>query len=345
MIGRLPLAAAAIVAGLGLAAQAFETPAVGVVVDARMIVRGAGGEGMLPVAVSQDWSHPLPQVSRALVLVHGAHRTAEEYYRIALQRTPDDRTLVVAPQFLLTKDITAHSLPDTILRWGRDHCATGGDAIGPVSVSSYDAIDALFATLADRSRFPNLRTIVRAGFSGGGWLTQRYAVFGRGADAAAKAGIAVRYVVGSPASYFYFSDDRPQRDGGLGPFADATACPAFNRWPYGPHGELPRYVEATARAGTSAPERRYAGLDLVYLLGTADNDPHHWELDTSCSGEAEGPDRYDRGVNFFRYMQARDGALLRQRLWTAPGAAHDPGAVLGSPCGKAALFDMPGCAD
>ena len=184
-----------------------------------------------------------------------------------------------------------------------------------------------------------------AGFSGGGWLTQRYAVFGRGADAAAKAGIAVRYVVGSPASYFYFSDDRPRRDGGFGPFADATACPAFNRWPYGPHGELPRYVEATARAGTSALERRYAGLDLVYLLGTADNDPHHWELDTSCSGEAEGPDRYDRGVNFFRYMQARDGALLRQRLWTALGAAHDPVAVLGSHCGKAALFDMPGCAD
>jgi hypothetical protein len=46
-------------------------------------------------------------------------------------------------------------------------------------------------------------------------------------------------------------------------------------------------------------ERRYVGRDVVYLLGTADNNPNHWELDKSCAGEAEGADRYTRGVIFF----------------------------------------------
>ena len=55
-------------------------------------------------------------------------------------------------------------------------------------------------TLADRSRQPNLRTVVLAGFSGGGQLVQRYAAVGRVGDTLANRGIALRYVVGSPSS-------------------------------------------------------------------------------------------------------------------------------------------------
>ena len=345
--GRLEfrLAVAGIAVGLCLlgSARAFETPPVQTVVDGRMVVNGAAGKGLLPVAVSQDWSRPLPNVTRAVIVVHGAHRTAEPYFRATTRLAPDSATLVVAPQFLLEKDIAAHSLPDSVLRWGRGNWTTGGDATGPVAVSSYDAIDTLLLTLADRSRLPKLKAIVLAGFSGGGWLTQRYAAVGRAADTLTSRGIALRYVVGSPSSYLYFSDDRPRLGDGIGSFAGATGCPDFNHWPYGLAGDLPRYVEAMARGGTAALERRYAGLDLIYLLGTSDNDPNHWELDRSCSGEAEGPDRYARGLNFFHYMQARDAAILRQRLWSAPGAAHDPFAVFGSPCGRAALFDESGC--
>jgi hypothetical protein len=324
-------------------AGAFDTPPVRAVVAGRMVVSGAAGKGLLPVAVSQDWSRPLPNVTRAVIVVHGAHRTAESFFRATIGMAPDSATLIVAPQFLLEKDIAAHSLPDTVLRWGRGNWTTGGDATGPVAVSSYDAIDSLLLTLADRSRLPNLKTIVLAGFSAGGWLTQRYAVVGRVPGTLTGRGIALRYVVGSPSSYLYFSADRPRPGDGMGPFAGAVACPGFNSWPYGLAGNLPRYVEATAQGGPTALEQRYAGLDLIYLLGAADNDPNHWELDRSCSGEAEGPDRYARGRNFFHYMQARDAAILRQRLWSAPGAGHDASAVFGSPCGRAALFDESGC--
>jgi hypothetical protein len=343
---RVRLAVIGIAIGLCLAGRAlgFDTPPVQDLVDGRMVVKGPTGEGLLPVAVSQNWSRPLPNVTRAVVVVAGAHRNAVSLFRSTMRLAPDSSaTLVIAPQFLLDRDIAAHSLPDTILRWGHDNWSTGGDATAPASISSYDAIDAILLTLADRSRFPNLKTVVFAGFSGGGWLTQRYAAFGRGGDTVMRSGIALRYVVGSPASYFYFTDDRPRPDGGSGPFAGAANCPDFNRWPYGPAGSLPRYVVTMAAGGASAIERRYAGLDLVYLVGTADNDPNHWELDTSCAGEAQGTDRQARAVNFFRYMQARDAAILRQRLWAAPGAGHEPSQVFGSPCGRAALFDASGC--
>lgn len=325
---------AAAIAG---AAVAFDTPPVETVVDGRISVKSVSGEGLLPVAVSQDWSRPLPNVTRAIITVHGAHRNAASMFRDATRLAPDGATLIVAPQFLLDKDVAGHSLPDSVLRWGRNNWSTGGDATGPAAISSYEAVDTLLLTLADRTRFPNLGTIVLAGFSGGGWLVQRYAIFGRAGDVVKSWGIAVRYVVGSPASYFYFSDDRPASPAG------AAACPDFDRWPYGLAGDLPRYIQATAQGGATALERRYAGLDLVYLVGTADNDPHHWELDTSCAGEAQGTDRYARALNFFRYMQSRDAAILRQKLWSAPGAGHEPSAVFGSPCGRAALFDTSGC--
>jgi hypothetical protein len=314
------------------------------VVDGRMVVKGTGGEGLLPVAVSQDWSRLLPNVTRAVIVLHGAHRTADISFQIGAALAPDSATLIIAPQFPLPQDVAAHSLPDNVLRWGRIGWATAGDAIGPAAVSSYDAIDSMLLTLADRSRLPNLRTIVVAGFSGGGQLVQRYAAIGQAPDTLARSGLALRFVVGSPSSYVYFSADRPGPAGAAGPFAGAASCPDFDRWPYGFASNLRRYVEIAARSGPAVLERRYAALDVVYLLGTADNDPNHWELDKSCGAEAEGPDRYSRGVNFFRYLQARDGVILKQRLWSAPGAGHDPRDVFGSPCGRAALFDRPGCA-
>jgi hypothetical protein len=343
---RAALRVAGIVASFWLAAGAagFETPPVKVVVDGRLLVRGAGGEGLLPIGVSQDWSRPLPGVTRAIVIVHGAHRTAAGFLATITGLLPDNRTLVVAPQFLTRQDIAAHSfLSDNVLRW--DHWVAGADAVGPAAISSYDAMDTLLATLADRSRLPNLSMIVIAGFSGGGQLVQRYAAVGRGPDALTGRGLALRYIVGSPSSYLYFSDERPRVAGGFARFSGTAACSGFNRWPYGLAGGFPPYVAWAVREGAAAIERRYAGRDLVYLLGTADNDPNHWELDRSCAGEAEGPDRYDRGANFFRYIQNRDAAILKQRLWPAPGAAHDVAAVFASPCGRTALFDAPGCAD
>ena len=270
--------------------------------------------------------------------MHGYQRNAVDYERIGEGLAPPPGTLVVAPQFLAADDIGPRQVSGDVLNWQRELWASGLPANGPAPLSSFDAIDALLARLGDRTAFPNLNRVVLAGFSAGGQLVQRYAIVGKGEDALGRAGVVLRYVVGSPSSFAYFGGARPE-DGRIVPFAAAPSCPQYNNWRYGFAGNLPPYVVAAIAPGVPALEQRYAARDVVYLAGKSDIDPHHRFLDTSCSAEAQGADRLSRTRNYFELMRQRDAAILRHRLWTAPGAAHNAAKVFGSLCGRRALFD------
>ena len=315
-----------------------------VVADQRLAVQGSQGSGVLPLYIAGgDWAKPSPEVTRAVLVFHGLLRDADVYLKsgeAALAEAGDAGrgTLLVVPQFLADMDLPAHGLPSDTLRWGRDSWMAGDPAHGPAPVSSFEAIDAILAHLAERRLFPNLKIVVVAGHSGGGQVVERYAVVGKGEAALTAQGIHVRYVVANPSSYVYFSADRPLPDGGTGPFAGTAACPAFNHWKYG-FDAVPPYVAGTSVA---ALESRFVARDVIYLLGTADTNPNHPALDKSCEGEAEGPYRLARGHSFFAYLQARHPGLT-QRLWEVPGVGHDGAKMLGSACGLAALFDKPGC--
>lgn len=69
----------ALVCGRALAADedAPNRKPVKVVADARLSV---GGQGMLPLYLSSDWSIPLPAISRAIIVLHGRLRNADVYY-------------------------------------------------------------------------------------------------------------------------------------------------------------------------------------------------------------------------------------------------------------------------
>ena len=336
--------AAAVTLWLNAGARA-ETPApspVAVVVSGRLLVGTQIGTGTLPVFVSRDWSHQLATIHRVIVIVHGYRRNAADYAQIMLGLKPPPETMVVAPQFLAVDDIEPRNVPDHILRWKRDTWASGMPADDPVPQSSFDAIDAVLAALGNRTMLPNLTNVVLAGFSAGGQLVQRYAVVGKGDDAIGEAGVKLRYVVGSPSSFVYFGGERPQ-GGRIATFPDAPNCPQYGNWRYGFAGELPPYVAAAVGPGVPDLEHRYAARDVVYLVGGADTNPHHRFLDTSCAGEAQGPDRLARTRSFFEDMRQRDADILRHSLHVVDGAAHEAAKVLGSPCGRAALFDEKDC--
>jgi hypothetical protein len=177
---------------------------------------------------------------------------------------------------------------------------------------------------------PDLATVVVAGHSAGGQLVLRYAIVGRGEAALLARNVHVRYVVANPSSYLYFSDDRPEK-------VDVTACPRFDRWKYG-LADAPAYVRDTAGV-----EERFARRDVVYLLGTADVNPDQADLDKSCGGEAEGPNRLARGTAYFAYLKARHPDGFKQRLALVPDVAHQGSRMFNSACGLTALFDRPGC--
>jgi pimeloyl-ACP methyl ester carboxylesterase len=318
-------------------AESFWHNPVKVVAPDRMTVVMPAGSGEIPLFLSADWSHALPGIRRAVIVVPGIDRNAAVTMHgvVAARDAAGEQgraTLLIVAQFLVPADMRAFQLPPATLRWGVDAWSAGEPALGPVPLSSYDVLDAILRHLADPAILPDLTEVVVAGHSAGGQMVQRYAVVGHDDSHLAARGIHVRYVVANPSSYLYFSDDRPEP-------VDAASCPVFNRWRFGLTG-APAYVGAA-----TGLEERYAARDVVYLLGTADIDPNHAALDKSCGAEAQGPYRLARGQAFFAYLKARHPRMTTQHLVLVPGVAHSSVRMFGSACGMAALFESAGCSD
>ena len=290
------------------------------------------GPGELSVGVSQDWQQPLPQVQRALIVIHGRLRNAQTYLRSAEQAATQagqlSTTLVIAPQFLNESDGTRHALPDAVLRWHANDWMAGAPALSAASLSSYAALDKILERLDDRKRFPNLREVVVAGHSGGAQVVQRYAMTTQADKALQADGIKVRYVIANPSSYAYFNAQRPI------PTFDAANCPGFNTWKYGLK-ELPAYAQGEKHRQL---EQSYIERDITYLLGAKDIDPNHPALDKSCEAEAQGAFRLERGKNYFEYLTQRHPQGLNQRLVEVPGVGHNGDQMFTSPEGQKALF-------
>ena len=320
--------------GTARAQPAAEQP-VRFVAEGRLAVSSAAGQGVLPVALSTDWSRPLPSVTRAVIMVHGTLRDVDASLRLAEQartaaQASADTTLLVAPQFLAEQDVETHHLPGDFLRWDTDGWKTGRPARGPVGLSSFNAFDALLARLADPALFPALRHVVVAGHSAGAQVVQLYAVVGRGEAALTARKIAVRYVVANPSSYLWFGNDRPRP-------VDPATCPDVDQWQYG-------FRHALLYVGeTRGMERRYVAKDVVYLLGEADRDPNHRELDRSCAAMAQGENRFARGMQFMLALEVRRPNRVHNRVLPLVGVGHDAATVFGSVCGMAALFGREGC--
>jgi pimeloyl-ACP methyl ester carboxylesterase len=196
-----------------------------------------GAHGALPVELSADWSAPLPDISRAVIILHGYRRDADVYFQYAMRARAaageaGRTTLVIAPQFLAGIDIETFGLPPDTLRWTARGWEAGDPALGPEPVSSFDALDAILARLADRRLFPALKQVVVAGHSGGAQVAQRYAIAAKGDLSFTRAGIGVRYVVADPSSYAYFGSERPEP-------SIAAACQGYDRWKYGMENRPP----------------------------------------------------------------------------------------------------------
>ena len=321
--------------------QTSSTAPVKVIAPSQIHVDKGGASAVLPLYVSSDWSHPLPNVTRALLVFHGKLRNADAYnlsgQKAVASAKAGDSTLLITPQFLGQLDVDAFHLPPNTLRWAPEAWMGGDDATAPAAISSFDAIDAILNHLADRRIFPNLKTVVIAGHSGGGQVVQRYAVVGKAPERLTAQGIAVRYVVANPSSYVYFSPERPLADGTFG-LPAKTCFGKYNHWKYGIE-EPPPYVGDASFANL---ETRFITRDVIYLLGTKDTDPNHPALDKTCSAEDEGAYRYVRGHNYFRYLMGRHQALT-QRLWDVEGVEHDGDKMFNSPCGLFALFGVGSC--
>lgn len=271
-------------------------------------------------------------ITRALVLVHGGGRDANNEFRTALAAAflagALEDTILIAPRFASNSgNNVATACRDSLapgeLNWvcdvqQPDSWRVGGGAIGNAKVTSYDEIDEILRELARKEIFPNLKGIVVAGHSAGGMFVTRYEMANQVHE---KLGVPVAYVVSNPNIYAYLDGFRPGAPGPQSatdpaapgvpvgpfvPFPDAGNCTTFNDWPYGIHNR----TGYTARLSEEQLRKQAANRPTTYLLGDLDILPApNW--DPSCPAMAQGLTRLSRGVNFGVYINQRFGAAHR----------------------------------
>jgi hypothetical protein len=272
-------------------------------------------------------SYPLDRrneaITRVFVLVHGAGRNADEYYRSAVAAAflagALESTLVIAPRLASNDGAGCRDvLAEHEVGWDCGTWRSGGPAISHPALTSFDFLDAILRTVARREVFPSLATIVVAGHSAGGQVVNRYGMANRVHDSL---GVPVRYVVSNPSSYAWPTGERPTaaaweltanapgyipavrgdapafRPGGGG-----RGCTSYDQWPYG----LQDRSGYAAGLPDEQLRRQLASRPTTYLLGELDILPLGG-FDGSCAAMAQGPTRLARGQAFARYVNEKLG--------------------------------------
>jgi len=332
--------AAAVFSGAALAADVPCTTATAACTET---VGVAGATGHTVIYRSYPLDTRNEAITRALVVVHGLGRDADNYYRhtLAAAFLADalKDTVLVVPRFASN---AGGACKDTLapgeLAW---HCQprddtwrTGGAAVDN-TITSFDIVDALLHKLERKDVFPNLKAIVVAGHSAGGQFVSRYEMANLVHDSLP---IKPTYVVANPSSYAYLDGLRPTPSalppgvaaGAPGytapqgaspppafvPFADARNCTTYDNWPYG----LKDRNGYATRVDDAQLKKQLAARPTTYVLGELDILPLYG-FDSSCSAMAQGPTRLARGLAYAKYVEEKSGA--RQATVVVPACGHN----------------------
>lgn len=261
------------------------------------------------------------KITRALIVIHGAGRDADNYFRTALAATflagAFEDTIVISPRFASNNGRGCNDkLAENEINWScsGDSWRSGGVATGNDKLTSYDLMDEILRKLARKEAFPNLKVIVVSGHSAGGQYVTRYEMANRVHDTL---GIPINYVVSNPSSYAYVDPERPAGNNSeLRAFGDARNCTTYDNWPYG----LKNRGGYTANIPDDQLKKQLAARGVTYLLGELDILPLGG-FDSSCPAMAQGPTRLARGQAFANYVNQKYQA--QHKVLVIPLCGHN----------------------
>ena len=277
-------------------------------------------------------SYPLSQrnekIERAMIIVHGASRNANDYFSTGLASAfladALQNTIVISPRFAGNNGRACKDkLEEGEIAWDCGDWKNGFESLNSKGSYSYDLLDELLRKLSDAKIFPNLKGIVVSGHSAGGQIANRYSAVNKLHETLR---VPVRYVVSNPSSYVYLDANRLPRDFHCGtkgkceetfaPSGDRSNCTTYNDWMHG-LDKLQGY--AGALSGEQIRKQLLA-RPVTYLLGELDTLPIAG-FDSSCISMAQGSSRYERGKAYFAHMtklNAKDHELV-----TVPLCGHN----------------------
>ena len=287
-------------------------------------------------------SHPLTTkneaITRAFVLIHGAGRDADNYFRTAVAAGflagALDNTIILSPRFASKNGGCNDTLDTNELNWpcGGNSWRAGGVATNNERLTSFDLMDEVLRKLAKKDVFPNLKAIVISGHSAGGQYVTRYQMANQVHDAL---GVSVTYIVSNPSSYAYLDTTRPNAAGDdFRAFADARNCTTFDQWPYG----LQNRAGYAAKLTDEQLKKQLAARSAVYLLGELDTTPLAG-FDGSCPAMAQGANRWLRGQAFAKYVKQKFGA--KHQVTPVPLCGHNARCIFTSEAALPLIFPKP----
>ena len=277
-------------------------------------------------------------ITRAFVLIHGAGRDADNYFRTAVAAGflagALDNTIILAPRFAAKNGSCSDTLDTNEVNWpcGGNSWRAGGVAANNEQLTSFDLMDEILRKLAKKDVFPNLKVIVISGHSAGGQYVTRYQMANQIHDVL---GVPVTYIVSNPSSYAYLDTTRPNAAGDdFRVFNDARNCTTFDQWPYG----LQNRAGYAAKLSEEQLKKQLAARSVIYLLGELDTTPLAG-FDGSCPAMAQGSNRLLRGQAFAKFVNQKFGA--KHQVTTVPLCGHNARCIFTAEVALPLLFPKP----
>ena len=294
----------------------------------------------LPFFSNQSLDALNDSVQKAVIVIHGANRNADDYYNSIYNNASDldilSETIIIAPQFLITADLN-HWQPSTEFAFwsGTTPWSSGGLSNSTnehprgYEISSYTIMDSLIAHLL--TIYPNIQDIALAGNSAGGQFVNRYAA---GSDQEAEGKI--RYIVSAPSSYVYMDEYRYREY--LFPinWELPENCVGYNDYKYG----LDDLNDYMSMMGIDSIRERYSRRKIQYLIGSIDTGGTQ-----DCESMAQGSNRLERSIIYYNYLQYFYGSQIvdNQQIALISGIGHDFNGIFSSSCGRNAIFNIGYC--
>lgn len=265
-----------------------------------------------------------PLIERAVIVIHGVARNADEYFdythQAAIQSDALKDSLILAPHYKLESD----SKSNNELFWGSSW--KFGDLSLESKISSFEVLDQLIEEIWLGGNFPNLKKVVVIGHSAGGQFVARYAA---GTPLINRTPFQISFVIANPSSYFYFSPERWHENKGF--IIPDNQCPEYDVYPYGTT-QLNSYME---KVSIRELQERFIHRSVFLLLGEEDHLSQY--LDTSCEANLQGKDRFERGMNYYKFIKTfypKSSTKLR----TVPGVGHSGEKMIQSSVAREILF-------
>ena len=291
----------------------------------------------LPLFSNMDVNEENSQADKAIVVLHGANRNADEYFNSihssASYLSIQNETIIIAPQFLLLEDMESWELsPDTPYWQNLTGWTIGNKSISTTQhprdfqLSSYTIMDSLLSFI--NNEFTNVNDIILVGNSAGAQFINRYA-----GGSPLPFNDKIRFVISAPSSFLYFNENRYQYPNS---WAVPSNCNNYNRYKYG-LGDLNNYMSISGEDSIIA---RYQKRNIIYLVGEQDNGGT-----TDCQSMVQGQNRIERSLTYYNYLQYfYDSEITNnQKIAIIPSVNHNHDQIFNSSCGRKAIFGLDDC--